>query len=109
MLSFVNERESNSSFIRHYLLECPMSDIRKSCSELFQWFMCALITKVKVVPLEEPQTQRFVTSLVALLDKAVIDLTRSSYEYFEVLCAYASLVIVLIFVQLIGLVIKLIN
>jgi hypothetical protein len=44
-------------------------------------------------PLEDPQVLKFVSNFVQLLDKAVIDLTRSSSEYFEVLCAYANMVL----------------
>jgi hypothetical protein len=74
-----------------------MTDIRKASSELFQWCLNGLVNKCKVVPLEEPHTQQFMKTFVNLLDKAVVDLTRSSFEYFEVLFAYANLVNIYIF------------
>lgn len=84
MLSFVVSHEANSSFIRHYLLECPIVEIREACGQLFEYFLTNLITKFEQNPLNSPKINSLMSSMIQLLDKAVIDLCKNSHEYFKV-------------------------
>jgi hypothetical protein len=90
-LNFVVTHETNSSFIRHYLLECPILEIRETCSLLFETCLHCLIVKFDTNPLSNTKISTFITSLVQLLDKTVIDLCKNSQEYFKFLFAYASM------------------
>ena len=92
MLNFVVMRESNSSFIRHYLLECPILEIREACQQLFEHCLTSLVVKYEFQPLDSPKITSLITSLVQLLDKAVIDLSKNSHEYFKLLYVYANMV-----------------
>lgn len=80
------------SFIRHYLLECPINEIRDACAQLFDFFFNNLIIKFQFQPLNNPKINSLISSFVQLLDKAVIDLCKNSHEYFKVLFNYADLV-----------------
>lgn len=90
-LSFVVNHEANSSFIRHYLLECPVIEIREACGQLFEYFLSSLVTKFEQNPLDNTKITSLITSLIHLLDKAVIDLCKNSYEYFKLLFVYANM------------------
>lgn len=85
-------RESNSSFIRHYLLECSIIEIREACAHLFEFCLSSLVVKYEMQPLENAKIASLTSSLVQLLDKAVIDLYKNSHEYFELLYNYANMV-----------------
>lgn len=69
------------------------------CADVLKHMLHCLIEIYNVNPCLEDILERnaglksFIASLVQLLDKAVIDLTRSSYEYFDLLCSYANMVI----------------
>ncbi len=91
MLNFVVTHETNSSFIRHYLLECPILEIRETCSQLFETCLHSLIVKFDLSPLNNVKINTFITSLVQLLDKTVIDLCKNSQEYFKFMFSYASM------------------
>ena len=90
-LNFVVNHEANSSFIRHYLLECPVVEIREACGQLFEYFLDGLITKFEKSPLSDPKITSLITSLIQLLDKAVIDLCKNAHEYFKLLYVYANM------------------
>jgi hypothetical protein len=90
-LSFVVNHEANSSFIRHYLLECPVIEIREACGQLFEYFLSSFVTKFEQNPLDNMKITSLITSLIHLLDKAVIDLCKNSYEYFKLLFVYANM------------------
>lgn len=91
-LNFIMIRESNSSFIRHYLLECPIIEIREACASLFEYCLTSLVAKFEFQPCENPKLTNLSSSLVQLLDKAVIDLYKNSHEYFKLLYVYANMV-----------------
>jgi len=91
ILSFIVNREHTSNFIRHYFLECPIVEIREACGQIFGFSLETLIVKNKELPLESLKINSFISSLVQLLDKAVIDLCKNSQEYFRLLYAYADL------------------
>lgn len=91
ILNFTVNHEVNSGFIRHYLLECPIVEIREACAQLFEYSLSSLITKHKCHPSEDLKVTSFINSCVQLLDKAVIDLCKNSYEYFKMLYTYADL------------------
>ena len=94
MLSFIVKHEQNSSFIRHFLLECPIVEIRETCGALFEYCLSSLVTKFDIQPLNNPKITSLITSLVQLLDKAVVDLCKNAQEYFKLLYAYANMVII---------------
>lgn len=91
MLNFIVDHEANSNFIRHYLLECPISEIRDACAQLFDYFFNNLIIRFNIQPLNNSKITNLITSFVQLLDKAVIDLCKNSHEFFKVLLTYADL------------------
>jgi ubiquitin carboxyl-terminal hydrolase 9/24 len=93
MLSFIVKHEQNSSFIRHYLLECPIVEIRETCGTLFENCLSSLVTKFDIQPLNNSKITSLITSLIQLLDKAVVDLCKNAQEYFKFLYAYANMVI----------------
>ncbi len=92
LLNFIMMRESNASFIRHYLLECPVIEIREACAHLFEYCLTSLVVKYEFQPLENGKIASLITSLVQLLDKAVLDLCKNSHEYFKLLYVYANMV-----------------
>lgn len=96
MLNFIMSRESNTSFIRHYLLECPIVEIREACALLFEYCLSSLVVKYEFQPIDNPKISSLISSLVQLLDKAVIDLCKNSHEYFKLLYVYANMVWILI-------------
>jgi len=81
----------SSSFLRHYLLECPINEIRDACAQLFDYFFNSLIIQFNFNPLNDTKITSLISSFVQLLDKAVIDLCKNSHEYFKVLYGYADL------------------
>ncbi len=91
MLNFIVNHEQNSSFIRHYLLECPLVEIRETCSAFFEHCLSSLVIAYQVQPLNNVKIQSVITSLVSLLDKAVIDLCKNAQEYFKFLFVYANM------------------
>jgi len=91
ILNFTVNHEENSGFIRHYLLECPIIEIREACAQIFECSLSSLITKHKCNPIDDLKITSFITSCVQLLDKAVIDLSKNSHEYFKMLYTYADL------------------
>jgi ubiquitin carboxyl-terminal hydrolase 9/24 len=91
-IDYIVSREMNSSFIRHYLLECSLSDIREVCGDLFESATTSLIKTYQINPLtNETQLSSLLTSCVNLLDKTVIDLCKNSGEYFKFLYNYANM------------------
>ena len=91
MLNYVVQHEANSSFIRHFLLECPVVEIREACGQIFEYVLTCLITKFEQNPLNNPKVACLINSLIQLLDKAVIDLCKNSHEYFKTLYVYANI------------------
>ena len=92
MLNFFLSRENNSSFLRHYLLECPISEIRESCSSLFENCTNSLIVKHETQPSANQKLTALMNNYVQLLDKAVIDQCKNSSVYFRFLYIYANMV-----------------
>jgi hypothetical protein len=58
------------------------------------------VVKFDVSPLENTKITSLITSLVQLLDKAAIDLSKNSQEYFKLLYVYANMVKPLAFIFL---------
>ncbi len=90
ILSFIVNREHTSNFIRHYFLECPIVEIREACGQIFEFSLETLVVRNKSLPSDNSKINSFISSLVQLLDKAVIDLCKHSHEYFKLLYAYAD-------------------
>ena len=77
---------------RQYLIECPILEIREACGQLFDDCLRSLVIKYETNPTSNQKIVSLITSCVQLLDKAVIDLSKNSHEYFKFLLNYAEMV-----------------
>lgn len=91
MMNFIISREVSSSFIRRYLLDCPILEIRETSRQLFEYFLESLIVKHQCNPSDDLSISSFINSCVQLLDKAVIELYKNSQDYFKFLYTYVDL------------------
>lgn len=91
ILNFVVNKETSSNFIRHYLLECPIVEIREASSQILENCLNSLILKFDLKAFNNQNIVCLVTTLVQLLDKACIDLSKNSNEYFKLLYFYANI------------------
>ena len=72
------------------MIESPITDIREACATLFENCLNSLfIFELKPT---DSKINSLITSILLLLDKAVIDLSKNSHEYFNFLFKYANMV-----------------
>jgi hypothetical protein len=72
------------------MIESPVIDIREACISLFESCLSSLF-KFELTTTNN-KINSLVTSILLLLDKAVIDLCKYSHEYFTFLYKYANMV-----------------
>ena len=78
--------EKNEEFLKMYLLDCPIDEIRQDFEQIVQ-----AILQASYVHQLENQIETFVEQFIHLLDKSVVEQVKHCQSYFQLIYNYANI------------------